>query len=78
VSFYDPNCETVTEMIFFVSLSIIYKRWHGIYEPINSKFDNKIDILHFMIFVRYCLDGPNMLDDALMRKLVVALNAILI
>jgi hypothetical protein len=65
-------------MNFFSSLSIKYKGWYAIYVPTNSKFDNKIDILPFMIFVWDCLDGPKMLDDALMWKLFVVSSAILI
>jgi hypothetical protein len=37
-----------------------------------------MDILCSMILIMDCLGGPKMLDDALMWKLVVALNVIII
>ncbi|XP_045811490.1 uncharacterized membrane protein YjcL-like [Trifolium pratense] len=46
--------------------------WYGIHEATNSKFDNKMVLLFSMIFVRDCL------VVALMQKLVVALNAIVL
>jgi hypothetical protein len=49
---------------------IIYKALCGNHEPTNSKFNNKMNILCSVIFIRDFLDGPKMRDDALMWKLV--------
>jgi heme/copper-type cytochrome/quinol oxidase subunit 4 len=56
IVFFDLNCETVT--IFFIfALSIKGGMVYRIHMPTNSQFDNKMEILCSMIFVRYFLGG---------------------
>jgi hypothetical protein len=47
-----PNRKTVTKIFFF--FFIIYEAWCGKHEPSNSKVNNKMNVLCYVIFGSEC------------------------